>query len=81
MEEWEERLDMRSAELKRMSDYCGLTFLELEELPLSLYLMVRRDSWISSMLKTEESREVLKAITRLERKDADRDLKERGLLS
>lgn len=74
-EEWEINLDKRTAELKRMSDYCGLTFLELEELPLSTYLLIRRDSWIDSMQQTEEAKEVLKNIIRLGRKDADKNLK------
>mgnify|MGYP000869822158 FL=1 len=74
-EEWEQNLDKRTAELKRMSDYCGLNFLEIEDLPLYTYLQIRRDSWLDSMQKTEEAKEVLKNIIRLGRKDADKNLK------
>lgn len=74
-EEWEINLDKRTAELKRMSDYCGLNFLEIEDLPLYTYLQIRRDSWLDSMQKTEEAKEVLKNIIRLGRKDADKNLK------
>lgn len=74
-EEWEINLDKRTAELKRMANYCGLNFTELEDLPLSTYLLIRRDSWIDSMQQTEEAKEVLKNIIRLGRKDADKNLK------
>ena len=74
-EEWEINLDKRTAELKRMSDYCVVNFVEIEDLPLYTYLQIRRDSWLDSMQKTEEAKEVLKNIIRLGRKDADKNLK------
>lgn len=75
VEEWEHSYDKRTSEYKRMSDYCGLTFIELEELPLSVFLLIRKDSWIDSMQQSQESKEVLKNILRLGRTDADKDLK------
>lgn len=54
-----------------MSEYSGLDFKKLRSLPLSLYLIIKRDSWINSMKSTEDGREVLKAIWRLNQKKAD----------
>lgn len=60
-----------TSEKKRMADYCSCSLFELDNLPLTLYLIIKRDSWIESMNKTEEGREVLKNIWRLNQSKAD----------
>ena len=54
-----------------MKDYTGLNFIELKLLPLSLYLLYRRDSWINYMMETEKGREFLKDVKRLQETKAD----------
>lgn len=70
-ENWEREMASSTSELKRMSDYSGVPLLDLERLPLSLFLLIKRDSWIESMMKTETSREVLKNIWRLSQTEPD----------
>lgn len=70
-EEWEGEIQAQTVELKRMSNYCGAPMLELEDLPLSLFLLIKRDSWIESMMHSDESREVLKNIWRLQQTEPD----------
>lgn len=61
-----------------MSDYSGISFQELEELPISIFLLLKKDSWIHSMQQSEESIEVLKNIQRLNRTKADKDVKRKS---
>ncbi|MBU0279213.1 MULTISPECIES: hypothetical protein [unclassified Gemella] len=73
-EEWEKVFDAKTYEFKRMRDYSGFSFDELANLPISLFLQIKRDSWIHSMKQSPESAEVLKNIYRLGRKEADKNL-------
>lgn len=70
-EDWEEEFFSLTSEKRRIANYSGLDFLELDNLPFSFYLLLRRDSWIHSMERSEESREALKAIWRLTQTKAD----------
>lgn len=65
-EDWEGELQEHLIERRRMSDYSGTPILELGALPLSLFLVIKRDAWIASMRATEAGREALKAIWRLQ---------------
>ncbi|MDB1935274.1 hypothetical protein PMY12_18530 [Clostridium tertium] len=71
IEEWENDYALCTAELRRISKYTGLNFDEVLNLPYSLYLLYRKDSWIDSWRKTEEGREFLKALWRLKQTKAD----------
>lgn len=70
-EKWEEDFRQRSSELHRISKYTGLNFNEVKELPLRDYLQYRRDSWIESWSRSEEGRDFLKTLWRLQQTKAD----------
>lgn len=55
-----------------MSQYTGLTMLEVEELDLIDYLIYRRDAVISALSKTEKGTEYLNNAWRLEQTKPDR---------
>jgi len=48
-----------------------MNFNEVLDLPYSLYLLYRKESWIESWNRTEEGREFLKTIWRLKQTKAD----------
>lgn len=70
-EAWEDAYQMATAEENRMAKYAGCSLLSLQDLPLSLYLLIKKDSWIESMHTSEESREVLATLWRLQQTKAD----------
>ncbi|MBS5927010.1 MAG: hypothetical protein KIC66_07980 [Clostridium sp.] len=70
-EEWENDYVLSTSELRRISKYTGLNFNEVLNLPYSLYLLYRKESWIDSWGKTEEGREFLKTLWRLKQTKAD----------
>jgi hypothetical protein len=55
-----------------VSQYTGLTMLEVEELDLIDYLVYRRDAVISALSKTEKGIEYLNNAWRLEQTKPDR---------
>ena len=55
-----------------MSDYTGLTFLEIAELDYLQYLVWRRDAFIYRLNQTEEGQEYLKNAYRMEQTTPDR---------
>lgn len=73
---------MNSGEIKAISEYTRLNFNEVMKLAYPLFLLYRRDSWIYSMNKTEERREFLKTLWRLQQTKADvkaiHDFQQRG---
>ena len=70
-EEWEGDFFASTSELKRMSDYAGLGMLKLPELPWSLFLLIKRDSWIQKVKEAPDGGEILKTIWRLKQTKAD----------
>ncbi len=70
-EKWEGEFTEDLFELKRMVRYSKLNFLELYNLPLSVFLLIRRDSWIGLMKETENGRELLATIWRLSQTEPD----------
>lgn len=62
---------METSTLRRISVYTGLNFNEVENLPLHKYLLYSHDSWIASWNNTEEGREFLKTLWRLQQTKAD----------
>lgn len=70
-EEWEEDYDCASYEIKAISDYTGLSFNEVMDLPISLFLLYKKEAWIHSNLKTEAGRKFLKDLWRLQQTEPD----------
>ncbi|WP_404988168.1 hypothetical protein [Clostridium culturomicium] len=70
-EKWEESYILCTSELRRISKYSGLNFNEVLDLPYSLYLLYRKESWIDSWNRTDEGREFLKTLWRLQQTKAD----------
>ncbi len=70
-EQWESQYDTSTSEIKAISDYSGLTFNEVLNLPLSLYLLYRRDAWIHNNMRSEKGKEFLKALWRLRQTEPD----------
>ena len=57
---------------KLVSDYTGLSFLEVAELDYLQYLIWRRDAYIHVLSQTEEGQEYLKNAYRMEQTKPDR---------
>lgn len=55
-----------------VSDYTGLSFLEVAELDYLQYLLWRRDAFIHRLSQTEEGQEYLKNAYRMEQTAPDR---------
>ena len=55
-----------------MSEYTGLSFLEVEELDYLQYLVWRRDAYIYMLSRTEEGQEDLDNAYRMEQTEPDR---------
>lgn len=55
-----------------MSDYTGLSFLEVAELDYLQYLIWRRDAYIHVLSQSEEGQEYLKNAHRMEQTKPDR---------
>ncbi|MFL8968893.1 hypothetical protein ACKA04_02365 [Helcococcus kunzii] len=70
-EEWEKEITQLTSERKRMAEYCRCSLFELDNLPLTLYLVIKRDSWIESMNQNDEGRQILKELWRLQQTSAD----------
>ncbi len=58
--------------LRLTSDYTGLSFLEVRELPYIQYLTWRRDAYITYLNSFEEGREYLDNAWRMEQTKPDR---------
>ena len=56
-----------------VSEYTGLTMLQVEELDYIDYLIYRRDAFIHRMSQTEDGLKYLKNAWRLEQTKPDRD--------
>ncbi len=55
-----------------MSEYTGLSFLEVEALDYLQYLIWRRDAYIYMLSRTEEGQEYLDNAYRMEQTEPDR---------
>ena len=54
-------------------DYARLNFLEIEQLPIDVYLGLRRDAFIYKLNKTEKGREYLENCWIMEQTSPDRE--------
>lgn len=57
--------------MKRISSYTGFNFKEILELPYSYFLLLNKESWISSYQASNQGLEVLENLWRLQQTDAD----------
>lgn len=73
LEDWENQYQLQSAEIKAIIDYSGLSFNEVTNLPLSLFLCLKKDTWIHNHKKTKEGQELLKTLYRLQQTEPDYD--------
>lgn len=82
IEEWEKSYESCTGELKAIVDYTGLSIDIVTQLPISLFLLFRKDAWIFSQNKSEEGRKMMKDFWRLQQTKADlkavRKFKNRG---
>lgn len=70
-EKWQQYFQLNTSELRLISKYSGLNFNEVLDLQYSDYLLYKKDAWIDSWNKTEEGREFLKNLWRLQQTEAD----------
>ncbi|MBE6055839.1 MAG: hypothetical protein E7217_02885 [Clostridium sp.] len=70
-EEWEYFFTLYTSEIKRISNYTGLNFKEVQQLGISEYMLYNKESWIQSFNSYEEGREFLKTLWRLQQTKAD----------
>lgn len=55
-----------------VSEYSGLNFLEIEDLPIDTYLLLMRDAFINKQNQSEAGREYLEKCWILEQTEPDR---------
>lgn len=72
-EQWEidDKLYISTADIKSISEYTGLNFTEIYNLPYPLFLLYRRESWIYGLKQSEKGREFLKTLWELRQTDVD----------
>ena len=57
---------------KLVSEYSGLNFVEIEELPIDTYMLLLRDAFIYKQNQSEAGRDYLKKCWILEQTEPDR---------
>ncbi|MGG7077383.1 hypothetical protein [Clostridium sardiniense] len=57
--------------MKAISEYTGLNFNEIHNLPYSLFLLYRKDAWLSGLKGTERGQEFLETLWGLTQTKAD----------
>ena len=57
--------------IKRISEYTGLNFNEVLNLPYSYFLLLNKESWVDSYMHSEKGMDVLKNLWRLQQTKAD----------
>ena len=62
---------MKTGIVKRISQYSGLNFTEVLNLPYSYFLLLNRESWIASYQASKDGREILRNLWRLQQSEAD----------
>ncbi|MCI8851229.1 MAG: hypothetical protein HFE82_06805 [Erysipelotrichaceae bacterium] len=81
-EGWESDYNASSGEIKAIGDYSGLSFNEVLNLPISLFLLLKKDAWMYNNMQSEKGKEFLKALWRLKQTEPDyeaiRNFQKRG---
>lgn len=57
---------------KMVADYSGLNFIEIEDLPIDVYMLLLRDAFIYKQEQSEEGRKYLANCWRIEQTEPDR---------
>ena len=70
-DEWEKDYINTTADIKNISEYTGLNFIEIYNLPYSLFLLYRKESWMYGLKQTEKGREFLETLWGLTQTKAD----------
>lgn len=71
VEKWAESYTTTTSNYKRISQYTGLNFNEIDNLPFENYLLYNRDSWIDSFTHDETGLNFLKDLWRLQQTESD----------
>ncbi|NLK24009.1 MAG: hypothetical protein GX309_08545 [Clostridiales bacterium] len=71
MEKWAENYTTTTSNYKRISQYTGLNFNEIDNLSFEKYLLYNRDSWIDSFTHDETGLNFLKDLWRLQQTESD----------
>jgi hypothetical protein len=71
IEEWEKSYKTCTGELKAIADYTGLSIDDILKLPISLFLLYRKEAWIYNQNSSEEGRKMMKDFWRLQQTKAD----------
>lgn len=58
-------------EMHTVAEYAGISLLDALQLPIDLYLAIRRAAYIDLLKKTPAGREYLKTAERLQNKEVD----------
>ena len=70
-EEWESNFFVLTGEIKAISDYSKLNMVEVMNLPYTYFMLLKKDSWLSSLKRSEAGIEFLKTIQRLKTTEAE----------
>lgn len=60
-----------TSNLKSISEYTGLNFNEIFNLPYSFFLLYAKESWLYSLKQDEKGREFLKTLWELKQTNVD----------
>ncbi|WP_238725666.1 hypothetical protein [Diplocloster agilis] len=70
-EKWEEEICTHTGEIKAISEYTGLNFTQVYDLPYPLFLLYRRDTTIHTLKQFDKGKEFLKTLWRLQQTEPD----------
>ncbi len=70
-ESWGDAFEISTATHRRVAEYSGYDFAAQCDLPYSAFLLLVRDSWLDSYMRSDEGRQILKDISRLQQTKAD----------
>lgn len=59
--------------MKAIADYTGMPISVIVELPISLFLLFRKNTWIYNQMHSEEGQKMLKDFWRLQQTEPDID--------
>lgn len=72
-DEWEEEYEETTGETKAIIDYSELSYQEVLDLPMSLYLILKKDAWLNTLKSSNQGREFLKTLYTLQQTEPDYD--------
>lgn len=72
-EKWEKEITTHTSTIKMIASYTKMSFSEVMELPYSLFFLYRHDAFVHNNRQTDDGREFLKALWRLQQTEPDLD--------